>query len=128
MTNRSKQLQRLLIGYIALLFGTLPVAYPIGTTYLRDSVGRFITVEQIHFVEYIGLGVLTSLYARTQDQSRRTFPLVIGLLGILGLLDETVQASLPNRFFQWSDVGLNWAGSLLGLLAAGFRARWSKTA
>lgn len=147
MVDRSKPLRRLLIGYILLLFGTLPVAYPIWTTYLRDSVGRFITVEQIHFIEYIGLGMLVGLHfkstfqnhalpltlhplpwkGRGQGEGKRTFSPMIALTAILGFLDETVQALLPNRYFQWSDVLLNWAGSLLGWLIAGLRWRWPRS-
>ena len=42
----------------------------------------------------------------------------------VGFVDEAVQHFLPNRVFDWYDVGLNSAAALLGLLAS---AWWSWT-
>lgn len=96
-------------GYILLLFATLPAAWPVWTGFLRDRIGRFVTIEEFHILEYAALGVLTGWAFR----AGRPFPLAIILL--VGWAEEAVQGFLPQRFFQWSDVALNWVGALLGL-------------
>jgi hypothetical protein len=100
-------MRKWLIGYIVALFAALPIALPCWNNWLLPSLGRFVTVEQIHLLQYTGLGWLAGLSTQT--------PLI--LVGIVGLLEEMVQSFLPQRFFQWSDVGLNWGGGLLGLFA-----------
>ena len=48
--------RRWLIAYVAGLFLTSALALPCWNAFLRDSLGRFITAEQIHVIEYGGLG------------------------------------------------------------------------
>lgn len=119
-----------LAAYILLLFGTLPLAWPLWTGFLRDRIGGVISIEGFHLIEYGVLGILATprvfrLSGRTENRTRLPgFAAVI--LGV-GLAEELLQSLLPLRFFQWSDVGLNWAGTAAGLavgrLAQG-TARW----
>lgn len=95
------------------MFGALPLALPCWNGFLRDSVGRVLTVEAIHVVQYGGLGWVGAVYARTITTPRWRWALT-ALLVLAGWLDEVVQGWLPQRVFQWSDVGLNWLGLLLG--------------
>ena len=111
--------RRWLIAYVAGLFLTSAAAFPCWNAFLRDSLGRFITAEQLHVIEYAGLGGVAAWYLQATVRPWRTLIGLVGLVGIVGLLDERLQALLPNRFFEWSDVVLNWVGSLLGLLLFG---------
>ena len=98
----------LLIGYIAALFLTLPIALPVWNGFLRDTLGRWVKVEQVHLIQYAGLGWVTALF--------RPGCSVLALVIIVGLCDEFVQGWLPQRTFEWSDVWLNWLGGLGGFL------------
>ena len=104
-----------MIGYVALLLGTLPVALPLWTRVLQGSVGRFITVEQIHVVEYLGLGWLGAAWARTIKPPPWNALLSFVLVAGVGLLDESAQRWMPGRFFDWADVGLNLVGGIVGV-------------
>ncbi len=109
-------LRRCLVGYLAALFGIVPVALPLWTRFLRDSVGRFITIGQIHFAQYLGVGILAALYAQSLASRQTRWFLLAGIL-LTGLLEEGFQSLFPQRFFQWSDVALNGTAGLLGFWA-----------
>jgi VanZ family protein len=118
MPRRQRARRRWLIGYVIALFGTLPLALPCWNGLLRASVGRIITVEAIHVIEYVGLGWLAGRYARDAEPPRPRL-MIVALVAGIGLLDEILQGYLPQRVFQWSDVALNWVGGLLGLALMG---------
>lgn len=118
MPKRQRRLRRWLIGYVAVLLGTLPMALTWWNAILKDSVGQFVTVEQIHLAQYAGLGTFVGLYVRADARPRRTLWVLGGLLAAVGLTDECVQWILPGRFFEWSDVGLNLAGGVIGVTFA----------
>ena len=115
MDARAQRAKRWVVGYLAALFGTLPFALPCWNGGLRDSLGRFVSIEQVHLAEYVGLGWVVAWYARTRGQALWRQGRLCGLLVAVGVLDELVQGWLPQRVFQASDILLNWAGSLLGL-------------
>ena len=123
--QHSRAIRRWLIGYIALLFGSLPFALAVWRTVLMGSVGRFVTVEQLHVAQYSVLGWLGGRYADAVVSPPWHRGLLVVCGAGIGLLDETVQRWLPGRFFDWSDVGWNLAGVALGLsLSAGWE--WLK--
>lgn len=102
------------IAYSAGLFVASVVALPCWNTFLRDSVGRLLTIEQLHVIEYAGLGALAGFACRGTARSwRRVIGLGMTVVGV-GFLDEALQVFLPQRYFQWSDVLLNWAGLAVG--------------
>ena len=112
-----------------MLLGTLPAALPCWNMWLRDSLGRIVTIEQWHVVEYAGLGWLVGLYAESCERPWRTTRRWIIVGALIGLLDELVQACVPQRVFQWSDVALNELGLLLGVGVRGLGASgigWSR--
>lgn len=116
--RRRRIARRWLTGYLIVLFGTVPIAVPWWNGFLQSWVGRFLTVEAAHVVQYAGLGWVGAVYARTITTLRRRWGLAV-LLAMAGLLDEMVQGWLPQRVFQWSDVGLNGLGLLLGFTIGG---------
>ena len=91
------------------------LALPCWQGFLRDSLGRFISIQQIHVGEYLGLGVVAALYLQAAGRPRRMRIGLVGLVAAVGFMDELMQLVLPQRVFDWSDVRLNWAGSLAGL-------------
>lgn len=115
---------RWLIGYIAVLFGSLPMAWPCWNWGLRDAIGRFVTPESFHVIEYSALGWLAAWYARAAGQTRWAVTTLTGIMAGVGLLDEVVQGWLPQRAFQWSDVFLNWMGCLVGFVGALAVSAW----
>lgn len=118
MTRRQRLLRRGLAGYVAVLFGTLPFALSCWNGWLQGLIGQFVTVEMIHVGQYIGLGWLATSYARAGECTRRSRIGLGSLVMGVGVGDELVQGYLPQRFFQWSDVWLNWVGLALGVAGA----------
>jgi VanZ family protein len=80
-------------------------------------------VGRVHLVEY-GLLAVLILRALPWKPGAVPFLAAFAAAAAIGLADETVQHFLPNRVFDWYDVGLNFAAALLGLLAA---AWWTWT-
>lgn len=105
---------RLLFASLVGVLMASAVALPCWTTFLQPTVGRLLTVEQIHLLQYAGLGAVAGFYFQATARTGRVVMELSGLLVGVGLGDELMQQLLPQRVFQWSDVGLNWTGSLLG--------------
>ncbi len=107
---------------------TSAIALPMWNAGLRDTLGRVLTIEQIHLIEYAGLGCVAAFGVHRQASLRWSWGLLIVIVAGVGLADELLQIILPNRVFQWSDVWLNWAGGLLGVTLAPatiwMRHRW----
>lgn len=105
--------------YIVALFGTTLIALPCWNGFLRETLGRWVTIQQIHIGEYMGLGIVVAL--RQGVSRKRWLHFLSGILLVLmvGFLEELLQGLLPQRYFEWSDVFLNWAGAGLGLLIFG---------
>ena len=113
--ERAKRVRRWLVGYAVLLIATLPLGLPCWNLFLRDSIGRVLSVEALHVMEYVGFGLLAGAYMRTLKAPGRARWVMAGAL-FVGLLDETVQRALPGRLFQWSDVGWNALGIVIGVI------------
>ena len=119
---------RWLIAYVAGLLLVSAVGLPVWNAFLGDSLGRFLTVEQIHLVEYAGLGAVAALFLQRTARPWRVVPRLAGIVAAVGLADEILQFFLPQRFFQWSDVFLNWAGGLVSLAIVGTLVRLRRSA
>ena len=80
--------------------------------------------ERLHLAEY-GLLAFLVFQAMSLDFSRvKSLAFAWALTIFLGAVDEGMQWILPNRVFEWADVGLNAASSGLGLLVVAiFHAR-----
>ncbi len=125
---RQQTRRRWLIAYAAGLFLISAVGLPVWNAFLDDSLGRVLTIEQIHLVEYAGLGAVAALFLRTTARPWRVCLRLAGIVAAVGLADEILQFVLPQRFFQWSDVFLNWIGGLVGLAIVGAMVRRRRSA
>ena len=88
--------------------------------------GGLLSVEQVHVVEYALWGWLASLCARAGRDPQRSLRTLVIVGMSIGFLEERAQVFVPRRFFQWSDVALNWFGLFLGvgvIGAAGWLAK-----
>ena len=73
--------------------------------------------ERIHLLEYALLGGLLAwtVSSRLIGAARLFAVFVLG--GVIGWGDEAVQWLLPDRVFDWRDVGFNLVGVAAGLIA-----------
>lgn len=81
--------------------------------------------ERFHLLEY---GVLVILVYRAlvpRIRTPRIYFFIILYTFAVGLMDELIQALLPNRVYDNRDIAINWGASLLatGLLGA---ATWKR--
>ncbi len=78
-----------------------------------------IIATRMHIVIY---SLLAWLLVRSQTSKPGRFLYqIIGIMLImlaLGAMDEFVQFYLPVRYFDWSDIGLNWTAALGGIFLA----------
>ena len=102
---------------------TLPAALPCWNAFLKDTLGRVLSIQALHVVEYLGLGLLGAWYRRASEQPRRALIVVLVLVLAVGLADELAQSLLPQRLFEWSDVWLNWCGGVGGVGASELAGR-----
>ena len=71
--------------------------------------------ERFHLAEY-GLLSLFAYRALRLDLGLAASCLVgCGIATVAGIIDETIQWSLPNRVFEWKDMGLNALSSALAM-------------
>ncbi|MDD3089708.1 MAG: VanZ family protein [Candidatus Omnitrophica bacterium] len=78
--------------------------------------------EKIHLAEYSIMAALACLAFRGHfDKKDPLLYVSAGALSVfLGFLDEIVQLMLPNRYFDWNDVLVNAASSILAVLVIRF--------
>ena len=119
MTRRQRILRRWFVGYVIVLFATLPLALPAWNAWLGKASVAWLTVERFHIAQYAGLGGLAVLYARAGTRPIGTLCLLVAVIAGIGFCDELVQLYLPGRYFDWADVGLNVLGGLIGIVAVG---------
>jgi len=114
MTDDATRLprRRWVILYSLAVLGSTPLALPCWNAFLSARIGHFLTIEQIHLLEYGGLGAVAALAGSSLTRSWMKWVIVMGV----GLADELLQLVLPQRVFQWSDVFLNWGGGVAGFL------------
>ncbi len=79
--------------------------------------------ERIHLIEYAGLGY--QLVAAIGKRQTGWPPyLTVSIVGAaIGWGDELIQGLMPDRAFDWRDVGLNTAGVWIGLIVAILRQK-----
>lgn len=94
----------LAVGAVSLEFAALIVAWP-----------DFTPAERLHLLEYGGLSWLI-VWALPRDMPRGAQVLwTLGIISVVGTADEGIQWLLPNRVFEWKDVGLNIVSGAIGL-------------
>ena len=78
-------------------------------------------LERTHLFEYGLLSVLVhrALEARQFDSDRVLAPAVTAFVvtALVGWADEILQLLLPDRVYDWRDVGVNSLAGLMGVLA-----------
>ncbi|MCD4779083.1 MAG: VanZ family protein [Candidatus Omnitrophica bacterium] len=71
--------------------------------------------ERLHFIEYGLLTLFCFNALRFHFSSKGLYVLSWTLVTIFGYGDEVIQYYLPNRYFQWKDVGLNSLSAMLAV-------------
>lgn len=76
-------------------------------------------VEKVHLVQYalLGIFVYNALKVDLSPFSITFYIFGLGFCMIAGIIDEVIQWFLPDRVFDLRDIGLNWASSILAMLA-----------
>ncbi len=99
----------------------------VAAVYLMAFLRLAIPEERTHLVEYGVLGVLIYEALRERAAQGRQVPapalLAILVASLLGLLDEIVQAVLPNRVFDVRDILFNLGSAAVAVLARGLLER-----
>jgi hypothetical protein len=93
----------LLTGGICLLF--VVVIYNIST----------VPADRFHIVEYVILSILVFRALDGRIPPYLVYPGVIVCAFMVGVLDEAVQAVIPNRVYDPIDILVNWLSSLFGI-------------
>lgn len=112
--SRPQPPSRWILLYSVLLLAVIPIAQPVWNVYFVNSIGKVISIEWIHVIQY-GLLSLIGSWGYLVRFNIRRFIRLYCLIVSIALLDEFLQGLLPNRFFQWSDVILDGAGGILGI-------------
>ncbi len=101
--------------------GEVGVAIGIAAVYLMAWARIPIPEERTHLIEYSLVAILIYLALTERQQNGRRIPVpaftAIVATALLGLLDESIQAILPNRVFDFIDVGFNAGAGLMAILA-----------
>lgn len=102
--------------------GEIAVALGVTAAYLMAWFRIHSPEERTHLLEYSLVAILIhqALNERQSHGPRVPFPaaLTVLLTALLGLLDEGIQAILPNRFFDLRDVGFNALAGLMAVVAS----------
>ncbi|MDE0580183.1 MAG: VanZ family protein, partial [bacterium] len=85
--------------------------------------------ERTHLIEYgvVALLIHAALTERAMHSPHVPAPavLAIALTGLFGVLDELIQALLPNRVFDWRDILFNVVAAVLAVGAIK-ALRWAR--
>ena len=81
---------------------------------LRMEAWSFAVRKLAHFVVFAVLGLLTFAAFSADLPPRRAFPAALGLGAVRGVLDEVHQSFVPGRSCELRDMGIDFAGVLLG--------------
>jgi len=87
-------------------------------------------VERTHLIEYGLLATFIFQALEERDQNNRKVPLIplitIGATSFFGLVDEVIQALLPNRIFDIRDVGFNVIAAVIAVFFSLLMAQTQK--
>lgn len=97
------------------------VALGIAAVYLLAFLRMSIAEERGHLIEYGVLAVLIFAALEERRSNGRPVP-APGLLAMLaaaviGLVDEAIQQPIPERIFDWRDVGFNTLAAFMAIMA-----------
>ena len=78
--------------------------------------------ERTHLIEYSLVAILIYQALIERRRNGRAVPLpaalAFGTTVLLGLLDEGIQGLVPNRVFDWIDVGFNTFAALIAIIGS----------
>lgn len=107
----------------------IAVAFGVAAAYSLMFLRMAIAEERGHLVEYGVLAVLifAALEERKCFGSHVPAPALLAVLAAtaLGLLDEGIQGFIPNRVFDWRDVGFNAVAAAMAI-AATLALAWAR--
>ena len=105
------------------------VALGIVATYLLVFVRMAIPEERTHLIEYgvVAIFVKEVLTERASQGRRVPVPALLAILttALVGLLDECIQAFLPNRVFDYRDILFNGLAAVMAV-AASVALTWAR--
>jgi len=133
---RERNLLQISLGIVLVSVGTLiawrwfrqrpgwreiGVGFGVAAAYVMALLRVHKPEERTHLVEYGMVAVLvhTALLERSQDKSRVLAPAVLAIVitALLGWLDESIQALLPNRIYDLRDAGFNVVAGVMAIVA-----------
>lgn len=99
------------------------VALGVAAVYLLVFLRMGIPIaERTHLIEYgvVAVFVYEALSERASNGRRVPLPalLAVAMTGLLGWIDEGIQAILPNRVYDIQDVGFNALAGLMAVAAS----------
>ncbi len=108
----------------------LGVALGIAAAYLLVVIRMAIpAVERTHLIEYgvLAVFIYEALTERASQTGRLPSPAVLAvfLTTLVGMLDECIQAFLPNRVFDARDMLFNFLAGLMAVVA-NVLLRWAR--
>ncbi|NND62673.1 MAG: VanZ family protein [Flavobacteriaceae bacterium] len=87
-----------------------------GMVFLRMGANP---AERTHIIEYSVVGILVYMILLERKANGRKLwsPAIVAIVitAALGLVDESIQYFIPNRVFDWIDVGFNAFAGFLGV-------------
>ena len=109
------------------------VAIGVATAYLLVFTRMTVPTERSHLIEYGVVGVLIyeALTERKSHGRRVPLPPLLAVLAtaVLGVLDECIQAILPNRVFDPVDILFNLLAGTMAVgasVALAWARRWTR--
>ncbi len=107
----------------------IAVALGVATVYFMVFVRMGIAEERTHLIEYgiVALLIHAALDERAMRSQHVLAPavLAVALTGFLGVLDELIQALLPNRVFDLRDILFNALAAVMAVSAIK-ALRWAR--
>lgn len=82
---------------------------------------RMTIPERSHLIEYgvVAVFIYEALTERKSHGRSVPVPALLAILGssLVGAIDEFIQAVLPSRVFEWTDILFNFLASLMAVIA-----------
>lgn len=110
----------------------LGVALGVAAAYLMVFVRMSLPEERTHLIEYgvVAVFIYEALTERANQGRRGRAPFLLAVLAtsVLGVLDECIQATLPNRVFALQDILFNVLAAVMAvatMMALGWARRWT---
>jgi len=74
-------------------------------------------IERSHYYKYSLLGIFSFLSISSKSPAK-TIMIALFAAALIGIVEETAQLGIPNRYFDWRDIGINLFSAAFGVMAA----------